>query len=66
MTEKKYKTTQAQREASKRWREKNKQKASIQSSKRASVYFIRNHATLAELDELVGIIEERKKLLKNP
>lgn len=65
MTEKKQKTTEAQRRAMKKWREKNKEKIKIQGAKGSGKYFIRNHATLDDLEEFETLIKERKKVLKN-
>ncbi|WP_088825648.1 hypothetical protein [Listeria goaensis] len=66
MSEKIYKTTEAQREASKRWREKNKEKDSLAGSKRSALSFIRNKSTLSDLEQFESAIKERKKDLENP
>ncbi|WP_167630656.1 hypothetical protein [Listeria valentina] len=64
MTDKKLKTTDAQREASKRYRDKHKEKVKIQGARRAGIYFIKNYATLEDLAELEKIIEEQKNFCK--
>ncbi|WP_241433683.1 hypothetical protein [Listeria floridensis] len=48
----------------KKYREKNKEKIKIQGAKGSGKYFIRNHATLDDLEDFENLIEERKKSFK--
>lgn len=57
------KTREAQRNADKRWREKNRQYASYLKNRTSARSFIRNKATLEDLEELQNLIEERKMTL---
>lgn len=51
-------------EADKRWREKKKDHSNYIRNRSASRSFIRNRATVEDLDELIGLIEERRKVLE--
>lgn len=59
------KTTEAQRAAQKRYREKNREKETIQSYKRSGKKFIKDYATLVDLEELQNLINERKSILSD-
>lgn len=52
-----------QTEANKKWQEKNKEHAKYLSNRSRARSFIRNQATLEDLDELQALLEERKALL---
>lgn len=58
-----YTTVEQQMEADKRWAEKNKEHRRYLSARGAARSFIRNRATLEDLEELRGMIEEREKEL---
>lgn len=53
-----------QTEANKRWQAKNKEYAKYLSNRSRTRSFIRNQATLEDLEELKKLIEEREKVLK--
>ncbi|MGM0240224.1 hypothetical protein [Enterococcus sp. AZ103] len=53
----------SQTEANKRWQEKNKKHASYLSDRSRSRSFIKNKATLEDLDELKSLIIERERVL---
>lgn len=55
------KTSEAQRNADKRWREKNRLYANYLKNRTSARCFIRNKATLEDLEELQSLIEVRKK-----
>lgn len=57
------KTSEAQRNADKRWREKNRWYANYLKNRTSARSFIRNKATLEDLEELQNLIEERKMTL---
>ena len=59
------KTSDAQIKASRKWEEKNKEKARHGSAKRSAKSFIKNHATLEELDEFEEVLKTRREYLKN-
>lgn len=63
MSEKKFKTTEAQRRAVKKYKEKNKEKVKIQGAKGATMWFIRNHANADDILQIENELNERKKLL---
>ena len=65
MSRKAYSTPEQQAAADKRWNEKNRERRSYLSSRSSSRSFIRNKATMEDLDELTHLIEERKTLLEN-
>lgn len=54
----------SQTEANKRWQEKNKEKAKYLSDRSRARSFIRNKATLEDIDELEELIRIRKEALK--
>ena len=56
-----YKTTAAQRRASKKYRQKNRKKETRGSYKRVARMFVKKHATKTELKELENLIKNRKK-----
>lgn len=58
------KTSEAQVKASRKWEQKNKEKAKIGSYKRTSRLFIKNHASKEDIEELKRLIEERENELK--
>ncbi|MDB2085832.1 hypothetical protein [Clostridium paraputrificum] len=55
----------SQTEANKRWQEKNKEKAKYLSDRSRSRSFIRNKATLEDIEELEELIRIRKEVLKS-
>ncbi|MGY3779141.1 hypothetical protein [Isobaculum melis] len=59
------KTSEAQKEANRRYRQKNKDKLKVGSYKRTAHLFINTHATTDDLAELEQLIEQRKKTLEN-
>jgi hypothetical protein len=65
VSEKKFKTTEAQRRAAKKYREKNKEKESLTGSKRSALSFIRNKSSLTDLEQFESAIKERKNYLEN-
>lgn len=54
-------TSEAQKKASRKWEEKNKEKARVDSYRRTARLFIKNHATEEDLKELENLIEEKRK-----
>lgn len=54
-----------QTEANKRWQEKNKEHAKYLSNRSRTRSFIRNHATLEDIEELKQLIKEREDLLQS-
>ncbi|MDR3595078.1 hypothetical protein [Clostridium sp.] len=57
------KTSEAQTKANKKWSENNKEYSSYLKSRSSAKSFIRNKATLEDLEELENLIAERKKEL---
>ena len=57
------KVSDSQRKAQKKYDEKNREKRTYLSQRSTSRGFIRNKATLEDLEELAELIEERKKAL---
>ena len=53
--------TEAQKRASKKWEEKNREYSNYLTQRRAARSFIRNKATKEDLEELEKLIEEREK-----
>ncbi|EPY2274483.1 hypothetical protein ACXAUS_003382 [Clostridium sporogenes] len=53
-----------QTEANKKWYDKNKEYAKYLNKRSHARSFIKNFATLEDLEELQKLIEERKELLK--
>ena len=54
--------TEAQKRASKKWEEKNREYSNYLTQRRAARSFIRNKATKEDLEELEILIKERKNL----
>lgn len=59
------KTSEAQKNAVKRYREKNKEKTRIDNYRRTSRLFIKNHASIEDIEELESLISERKNKFKS-
>lgn len=59
------KTSQAQIKATQKWREKNREKARYNSSKSSARSFIRNYATLEDIEELRLMLDEKEKGIKD-
>lgn len=57
------KTSEAQTKANKNWAEKNREYSSYLRSRSSARSFIRNKATIEDLEELEKLIEDRKKQL---
>lgn len=57
------KVSESQKRAQKKYDEKNRKKRTYLSQRSTSRGFIRNKATLEDLEELAELIEERKKSL---
>lgn len=55
--------SESQKRAQKKYDEKNREKRTYLSQRSTSRGFIRNKATLEDLEELAELIEERKKAL---
>ncbi|MBL7574585.1 hypothetical protein SAMN00017477_1775 [Peptoniphilus asaccharolyticus DSM 20463] len=55
------KTSEAQRKASRKWEQNNKERNYYLTLRRSARNFIRNHATEEDLEELKTLIEERYK-----
>ena len=53
--------TEAQKRASKKWEEKNREYSNYLTQRRAARSFIRNKATKEDLEELEILIKERRK-----
>ena len=58
------KTSEAQRNADKRWREKNRDHANYLKNRTNARCFIRNKATLEDIEELKALMKERAEVLK--
>lgn len=58
------KYTEAQKKADDKWRKENREHATYLRSRSSARSFIRNKATLEDLEELKTLIAEREKLLK--
>lgn len=54
-----------QTEANKKWQEKNRERAKYLSNRSVARSFIKNKATIEDLEELKKLIEEREHFLKN-
>lgn len=62
-----YKTTEAQRKASKEYRKRNKEQEKIQSYRRTAKMYIHSHATLEDLIMLHQLsLNRMEELLDNP
>lgn len=59
------KTTEAQRQASKRWDEKNKEYKRIRDYRSKGLKFIREYSEMADLEDFEEAIKKRKKVFKN-
>lgn len=59
------KTSEAQRNADKKWREKNREHANYLRNRTSARCFIRNRATLEDIEELKILMKERLKVLNN-
>ncbi|WP_346879290.1 MULTISPECIES: hypothetical protein [unclassified Clostridium] len=57
--------TSTQTEANKKWQQKNKEYSNYLKSRSTSRSFIKNKATLEDLEELKNLIEERREQLKS-
>lgn len=58
------KTSEAQKAASKRYREKNKEKQRVTSYRTTARMYIKSHASLEDLEEFKQLIADREKELK--
>ena len=58
-------TSEAQKRANKKYREKNKEKEKIGSYRRTARLFIKTYATIEELEEFKEIINEREAKLNS-
>lgn len=58
-----HKTSPAQIKASRKWEQKNRTKATIQTYRRTASMFIRNHATLEDLTKLEALIAHKREIL---
>lgn len=65
-TRKAYKTKEGQANADKRWKEKNKEHRNYLTYRGIARSFIKNKATMEDLEELKQLIEEREKGKKAP
>ena len=57
------KTSEAQRKADKRWREKNREHANYLKNRTSARWFIRNKATLEDIEELKELLRLRAEVL---
>ena len=57
------KTSEAQRKADKRWREKNREHANYLKNRTRARCFIRNKATLEDIEELKELLRLRAEVL---
>lgn len=57
-------TTEAQDRATKKWKEKNRDRQRIYQNRSAARRFIREMASLEDLEELKGLIHTREQELK--
>ena len=55
------KTSDAQIKASRKWEQKNPERTRYLSSRRAARSFIRNYATIEDLEKIEILIEEKRK-----
>ncbi len=56
--------TEAQKKAQNKWRAKNREKLKIQNYKTHAKTYIRNYATLDELEDFKILINERARQIK--
>lgn len=54
-----------QTEANKKWQEKNRERAKYLSNRSVARSFIKNKATIEDLEELKKLIEERENFLNS-
>ena len=54
----------SQTEANKKWQEQNKERAKYLSNRSRTRSFIRNQATLEDIDELQQLLDQRRESLK--
>lgn len=54
-----------QTEANKKWQQKNKERAKYLSDRSRARSFIRNQATLEDVEELKKLLNDREEFLKN-
>lgn len=54
-----------QTEANKKWQEKNRERAKYLSNRSVTRSFIKNKATIEDLEELKKLIEERENFLNS-
>ncbi len=59
------KTSEAQTKANKKWDENNREYSSYLKSRSSAKSFIRNKATLEDLEEIEKLITEKRELLKS-
>lgn len=59
-----YKTSEAQRRASQKWDKENRRYKTIRGYRANGLNYIKNYATLEDLDELEILIEERRKTIQ--
>ena len=57
------KTSEAQRKADKRWREKNREHANYLKNRTSARCFIRNKATIEDIEELKELLRLRAEVL---
>lgn len=57
------KTSESQRNADKRWREKNREHANYLKNRTSARCFIRNKATLEDIEELKELLRVRAEVL---
>lgn len=62
---KEYKTSEAQRRASKKWDQENRRHKMIRGYRANGINYIKNYATLEDLEEFLIIVNEKMKELKN-
>lgn len=56
--------SESRKRANEKWAENNKERRSYLSSRSSARSFIRNKATLEDLDELTQLIQERRNMLQ--
>lgn len=56
-------TSEAQKRASRAWEERNKEKARADSYRRATRSYLRNKASLEDIEEFRKLLDEREKKL---
>lgn len=58
-----YKTSEAQRKASQKWDKENRRYKTIRGYRANGFNYIKNHATLEDLEDYEKVIAERRKSL---